>query len=395
MKILVFSQYYRPEQFLLSEICEELVCSGHEVSVITGLPNYPEGVIPKEYKFQKNRDQLINGVHVKRCSIIPRGRNKLQLILNYLSYMINARIKSLSVRGDYDIVILFQLTPILQAYPAIKYCRKHQKKLVTYCYDLAPKSGSQLLDNRNPIKKLYARFSAWAYQSCDVIAVTSKSFINYLVTVNNVRSDKIVYLPQHASDIFLKDEMTTNNNGIIDFMFAGNLGLGASLETIVNAAEELAGKESFLIHFVGDGAACKEIRRSIADKQIEQYFVFHGQHPIEEMPDYYRIADALLIVLRKGQITIPGKLQTYMSVGKPVLGALDGSGADIINESMCGKCVAAQDHRGLADIMREFIHNPNAFEEYGENGREYFLKNFTKEHFIENFNKILVNQIKG
>ena len=241
MNILIFCQYYYPEQFLINEIAESLVTMGNKVTVLTGLPNYPEGRIKEEYKYGKKRDELINGVHVIRCSIIPRGKSKIKLILNYLSYMINATRVSKRI-GHFDVVFLYQLTPITQAFPAIKYCRRNNVKLFSYNCDLAPMSGSNDLKG-NPLYFIYTKFSKWAMNNCDYIGVTSKSFLEYNNKVNDVPYEKMEYLPQHASEIMLSMDMVAEENGIADFMFAGNIAGGTSIETIVYAVKIIKEKK--------------------------------------------------------------------------------------------------------------------------------------------------------
>ena len=203
MKILLFCQYFYPEQFLINEIVQELSVLGHKVTVITGLPNYPSGVIDDSYKNNKRKHEQIFGAEVIRCPIIARGKNKLQLLLNYLSYMFLAKKEAFKLTNDYDVVMLYEMTPITQAYPAIKYCRKKKKKLFMYNCDLAPMCGEEYLGSKGIFHRIYGAFSSWTMNGCDVIGVTSKSFIDYNNRVNKVPVDKMIYLPQHASDTMI------------------------------------------------------------------------------------------------------------------------------------------------------------------------------------------------
>ena len=107
MNILIFSQYYYPEQFLINEIAPELVKRGHRVTVVTGLPNYPSGVIEKEYRKKEKRTETVDGVNIVRCPIIPRGRGKVQLLMNYVSYMLSATWKARGIKESFDISIFF------------------------------------------------------------------------------------------------------------------------------------------------------------------------------------------------------------------------------------------------------------------------------------------------
>lgn len=389
MNILVFSQYYHPEQFLINDITPELVKQGHKVTVLTGLPNYPSGVIEKEYRNRKNRRETVNGVDIIRCPIIPRGKNKLQLFVNYFSYMFSANAAARRLKGDFDIVISYQLTPIFQVYPAVKYAKKHNLKLLMYNLDLAPMSGSKYGENKALLFSLYAKFSKWAMNSCDRIAVTSESFIEYNHRVNGVDTEKMVYLPQHASDMMAGTDMTAGDNGITDFMFAGNIAGGTGLDTIVNAAARLKEESDFKIHIVGDGSYLGTLKDKVSASGLDDYFIFHGRYPFSQMPKLYRQADALLITLRKGQITVPAKLQTYMTTAKPVFGAMDGSGKELINKVGCGVCVDAEDSESLCREMKKFITDPSSYKNCGEKGLEYYKNNFTLEIFTKRLLQII------
>ena len=387
MNILFFSQYYHPEQFLINEITSELVKLGHKVTVVTGLPNYPSGVIEKGYK--KIRRETVNGVDIIRCPIIPRGKNKIQLFINYFSFMFSAARKTKRLKGDFDIVVSYQLTPIFQVYPAIKFSKRNKLRLLMYNLDLAPMSGSKFGENKAFLFSLYAKFSKWAMNSCDRIAVTSESFIEYNNRVNSVPTEKMIYLPQHAPDFLLNSDMQSEDNGIADFMFAGNIAGGTGIDTIVEAAEKLKNDADFRIHIVGDGSYLPTLKEKVLSSGLSDYFVFHGRFPSAEMPGKYKLADALLITLREGQITVPAKLQTYMTTGKPIFGAMDGSGKDIINRTGCGVCADAGDSDALYRNMKDFIENPDAYKNCGEKGLICFKQNFTLGIFTDRFVNIL------
>lgn len=389
MNILFFSQYYHPEQFLINEITPELVKRGHKVTVVTGLPNYPSGVIDGEYRSKKKRFETVNGVDIIRCPIIARGKNKIQLFVNYFSYMFSANRVAKHLKNDFDVVVSYQLTPIFQVYPAIKFAKKNKLKLLLYNLDLAPMSGSKFAENKQMLFMLYKKFSKWAMNSCDHIAVTSESFIRYNNEVNAVPNEKMTYLPQHASDLMLNSDMKSEDNGITDFMFAGNIAGGTGLDTIVEAVVKLKEDSRFKIHFVGDGSYLPALKEKVSDAGLSEFFVFHGRFPSDEMPRLYQLADALLITLRPGQITVPAKLQTYMTTQKPVFGAMDGSGKELINKSGCGVCVDAGDSESLYLKMKDFIENPEAYEKCGAQGLRYFKDNFTLDIFIERFLKIV------
>ena len=402
MKILVFCQYYYPERFLLTDIAEELVRRGHEVTVVTGLPSYnlPGGKVPKEYRKGLHNNECINGVRIIRCNTLGRGKSKIRMFLNYFSYVTKAKKLIDRLEKDYDIVFSYQLTPVFQTLPAIEYAKRNDKKLVCYCLDLAPESGLRMLRRIKPLANKYKKVSSDIYNSCDFIAVTSESFINYHKEVNGVPEEKLGYIPQHAPPTLLKEDLTkcVQEGERKVFLFAGNVGVGAKLGTVVTAVKKLVddGQVGFEVRIVGDGSDKSRLEQTVLDNALGDFVKFYDGVPFDRMPEVYRSADALLITLRKGQITVPGKLQAYMSTGKPIFGAMDSAGRDMINNSQCGVCVPAESPDELAAVMNDFIENPERYSEYGENGRRYFEDNFTLDRYITSlitlFNKVIASE---
>lgn len=398
MKILVFSQCFYPERFLINDIVKELVSVGHEVTVVTGQPNYPGGEIYPEYKGKHVKEETIFGARIIRANIIPRGHNRVGQFLNYLSYAKNAYKVAKKLTG-FDIVYCYQLTPVLQLKPAIKYAKKHNLKLACYCLDLAPLSGSELMRKFKIFNAYYPRQAKKLYNACDKIAVTSKSFIDYLNKVNGVPTDKISYIPQHAPENLINAEYSPRQNSadITTFIYAGNVGKSTGLKTLVLAVNELKkqGETGLKVEIVGDGNLKSELVALTNELKLNDVVKFSGGVPMKEMTDVYRRADALVITLIKGQITVPGKLQAYMATGKPVIGAMSGAGKELIEEANCGVCAEAEDYMGLANLMKDYLKNPAAYVSAGLNGKEYVKAHFTLSEHISNLEKLLSETING
>lgn len=391
MRILTICQYYYPEQFLINEICEELAKRGNEVTVITGVPNYPKGVVFEGYENGKRSDEIVNGVHVIRCNIRPRKQGKLNLLLNYFSYMVKATREVKKHKGEFDVVYLYQMTPIMQAYPAIRYARRNNIKIVCYCLDLAPASGEDIVGNIKPFFAIYRWFSKWAYQHCDMIAVSSKDFIDYLHTVHDIPNSKMTYLPQHAPEGLLgEDLIKTESDGIVDFMFAGNIGFGSRLDFLIMAAERIINQGYKLrVNIVGDGSDKARLQSFVEQRNLQKNVLFFDAVPMSKMRNVYKKADVLVVSLRKGQLTVPSKVQAYMATGKPILGMADGSAKKLIQEVGCGKCVAAEDVEGMSEIMKEFIVDQSSFAVCGVNGKKYFEENFRLSTYISRIYRLL------
>lgn len=399
MKILIVSQLYYPEQFQINDIASELRRRGHDVTVLTGMPNYPKGELFDGYKTLEEcrakdaEREAVDGVRIVRCKLRPRKRGKKNLMLNYLSFAYNATRMVRALDDDFDVVLSYQLSPITMALPAIAYKRRHGKPLLLYCLDLWPESAlAHVKRSWHLVYKAIAWLSKAIYAKADKILVTSRPFIDYLHERNSVALERLDYLPQHADTTMVDMDLTAENNGVADFMFAGNLGAGQNLPTIIEAAALLGARADYKIHFVGDGSQRVELERMTAELGLQDNIFFHGSQRREDMPHYYRMADALLITLRGNNAvgnTMPGKLQMYMTTGKPIFGAINGAANEVIQEAQCGECVAAGDSRGLASIMEKYISAPRAYEACGERARQYFVSHFTLQHYVDGLEKEL------
>ncbi|WP_346891546.1 glycosyltransferase family 4 protein [Clostridium sp. UBA3887] len=385
MRILVVCQYYYPEQFRINDICEQLVQDGHSVTVLTGLPNYPTGKIPNEYRWCKKRKENINGVEVLRCFEISRKKGAVGMALNYMSYMVSASLKALFLKKDFDIIFSYQLSPVTMVLPAVIMKKCSRKPLYLYCCDIWPESIKNIIsDENNAIYKIVKNFSRYIYSKCDAITVTSKPFIEYFNKEHSIPIERISYIPQHAEDIYLKMDFTPLDN-ITDFVFMGNIGVAQDIECIIDATEKIKHIPRFKVHFVGDGSYLEKSKMLVGKKGLYDIVFFHGRHSLDKMPYFYRLADVCLLTLKADNLiglTMPSKLQGYMAAGKAVIGAINGAAQDVINESQCGICVKASDSNALAATMKDFIENYNKYEQCGENGRKYFVSHFTKEKYM-------------
>lgn len=399
MKILVVCQYYYPEPFRISDICEELVKNGNEVTVLTGIPNYPEGIIYEGYENGDKRDEYINGVRVIRCYTIPRKKGAFYRLLNYYSYAISSSLKILfnSVKAtdgsEFDVVFVNQLSPVMMAYAGMLYKWKHNKKLVLYCLDLWPESlAAGGIKKNSLIYKLFDRISGQIYKSCDQILVTSKSFIGYLSQKFAISKNSFTYLPQYAEDLFENVASKAEAKKTIDFVFAGNIGTLQSVDTIIEAAELLKDNKQLLFHIVGGGIELASLQDEIKAKNLENV-IFYGRRPVEEMPKFYSMADAMLVTLTGDpllSLTLPGKVQSYMAAGKAIIGAIDGETKTIVEEAQCGFISKSGDSKALAESILRFSSLSDEDKELmGLKARIYYTDKFSKNMFF----KVLENKL--
>lgn len=391
MKILVVCQYFYPEQFRVNDICFELVKEGHDVTVLTGLPNYPSGVIDKKYKALKNRKEEINGVKVIRSWLRGRGKGTINLALNYISFAVSATFKSIFLKKDFDCILVYQLSPVTMALPAILLKKLTKKPLILYCHDLWPESiASAGIPSESKIYSILLGLSKWIYKSADEIFTSSKLFKEYFNNKLDVH-DNITHLPVYAEALFEEINHTKKSNENVNLVFAGNIGEMQSVETIIYAANELKNYKHIKIHIVGAGSSlekCKELTETLKLDNVK----FHGQHPITEMPRFYEMADAFLVTLKANKVisyTLPNKVQSYMAAGKPIIGAIDGETQMVINEAGCGFCNPAESHIELANSIKKFAEEKDKHHIYGTNAKQYYDNNFSKKIYMERLNNLL------
>lgn len=382
MKILVVSQYYYPEPFRVTDICENLVKRGHQVTVLTGLPNYPEGKILKEYKSKEHRDEVRNGVRIIRCYEHGRGKNAIHLLWNYFSFALSGKRMVRKLDKDFDIVFINQLSPVMMAWPGIKYGKKYEKKTLLYCYDLWPASlTAGGIKQGSFIYKIFDKISKKIYKQVDKIAVTSKSFIEYFFKEHGIEENKLFYLPQYCEDLFSNIKPRVND-GTYNYVFAGNIGAMQSVETIIKAARLIKYDHTIKIHIVGDG---RDLENCKKEAEGLDNVIFYGRKPVEEMPKFYEMADAMLVTLAKDDLvskTLPGKVQSYMAAGKPIIGAIDGETNIILKESHCGMVCGAEDYKELAKLLIDF--KDIDVEKLSFNAKKNYQSKFTKNIFFDN-----------
>jgi len=401
MNILIVSQYFYPENFRINDLAIKLQRKGHQVSVLTGMPNYPKGKIYEGYSWWKCRKQIENDLTIYRVPLFLRRKSKgWQLAINYLSFVISAcLIGSVLLRGkQFEVVFSTNYSPATVGIPGILMKRIKKAPMIFWVQDLWPQS----LSATGAVTSLWAlniigSMMTWIYQRCDLILVQSQAFIRPIVDLNGHR-ERIQYFPNWAEDIFISSTKEKDNELIGDelikvvppdgfiIMFAGNLGEAQSLETIVAAAEKT---HNHPIHWVilGDGRKYDWFLGQIEAKNLGNRIHLLGSKPLKSMPRYFSEADALLVTLRPDPIfsaTIPGKIQSYLACSRPLIGALNGEGSKVIKESQAGFAVPAGDAEALSSVAIK-MSKLSATERYemGKNAFNYYQNNFNSGVLIE------------
>ena len=397
MRILVVCQHFYPENFRINDICFELKKRGHEVTVLTGLPNYPKGKVLREYKWFRNRTQDIKGVRVKRCFLVGRGNGLFRMALNYFCFALFGCFKAFKMKEDYDVVYVYQLSPITMAWPAILFKKKKKIPLVIHCLDQWPISVTTgPISESSIMYKLLTKLSVWTYRKADLITISSRSFRSYFENELHIPAVEkgFLYLPSYAESVYATKGTLQNEK--FDIVFAGNIGPAQSCETIIKCANYLKDCDDILFHIVGDGLNKSNCERMAKEYQLNNV-VFHGYHDISEMSKYYILADAFIITMVDNAVvnsTLPAKIQSYMLAGKPIFGAISGEVKQVIMDAECGVCTDSHKAKELSKIIRDNYKCVLKLKLWGENGYKYYQKFYEKEKCLDDLENVLKNVIE-
>lgn len=359
MKILFVSQYFYPEDFKGNDIVFDMAKRGHFIDVLTGIPNYPQGKYFEGFSFFKNNDEKIGeNIQIFRSKLLPRGSNFFFLILNYLSFPFFSYFKIRKLRKDYDIIFIQQLSPLMMVLPALWMKKRIKKPLVSWILDLWPES----LIATTPIKggviiRIFEKLVKKFYNESDIILISSQFFRESILSKCNLK-DRIKYFPNWAEDSIALNKKEFDLSSIYfpegyKVMFAGNVGDAQDFESILNAAE--ISKEDISWIIVGDGRKMSWVKKEVVTRNLTNVFLL-GRHSTEMMPSFFKKADAMLVSLKDDPIysmTVPAKIQAYMSCGKIIFGMLNGEGNQLINESSIGSAVNSADYVQLVAEIRK------------------------------------------
>ena len=405
MKILFISQYFYPETFKGNDIVFDFVKRGHEVTVLTGKPNYPEGKFYKGYGFFKKNEEVIHGAKIIRAPIYPRKNGKgIHLILNYISFVFFSYFTCVfRIRDKYDLIFVQQLSPVTMALPGLWLRKKQNIPLYLWVLDLWPESilAASNFKNKLIIKRI-GNLVAKIYNQSDVILISSKYFEKSIKSKLINQNKEILYFPNWAEDVFTKSNL--QNSSVIpdlpsgfNIMFAGNVGESQDFETIIKVAElTLSDDINWII--VGEGRKLDWIKEQIQIRQLTNVYLV-GRHPIETMPRFFNKADVMLVSLKDEPVfslTVPAKIQAYMASSKIILGSLNGEGNIIINESGCGFAVNAGNPKLLSEKAVLLKNLPqNKLIEMQMKSKQYYEHNFSKKILFDSLENNFINKLKN
>jgi glycosyltransferase involved in cell wall biosynthesis len=411
LKVCIFTNYFYPEPFKVNDIAFEFAQKGYEITVITAIPNYPQGKFYDGYSLFKRRKEILNNVRIIRLPIIPRGKGKkIELVFNYISYFISALFFTFfhSYTNKYDVAFVHLVSPFFIGLPAVLLKRRQHIPLVFWVLDLWPESLSAAGGiNNGFILNSQLKFVKFVYDNCDKILIGSHGF-RKSICEKGMYDDKLIYFPNWAESVkserdfseyqqlkFFQD--SAENDFII--LFAGNIGEAQNLDFIIDVAADMKTVIEIKFVFLGYGRQKKHLEDRVEKLGLSRSVFFLGQYPLDSMPVFMKRADVLLVSLKDESIfslTVPSKIQFYMAQGKPILAVLNGDGADLVKEAQCGIAVPVNDPTTLKTAIYDLYEMlKEKMVEMGLNGKKYYQKYFMKEQRMDQLDQLFKNIIES
>lgn len=395
MRVLIVSQYFWPENFPINDLAKGLRRKGHDITVLTGMPNYPEGRFFPGYKAFPIRRERYDGMEIVRVPMVPKGSgNAIRMVLYYLSLALSAcLVAPVFFRKKVDLAFVYQPSPITVGLPALVLKSLDHVPVWMWVQDLWPETLAATGMIRSPqLLTLAEKLVRFVYSGCDKILVQSRSFIPR-IKMRGVPEQKIRYFPNSAEGLYepVVVESDAEERNLIPkgfcVLFAGNLGKAQDLPTILRAAEKTRDYKDIHWVILGDGTMRVWAEGTVRARALQGTVHLLGRHPAQSMPRFFSLADVLLATLKQDPIfaiTIPSKIQSYLACAKPIVAALDGEGARVVEESSSGMTVPSGDAEALAEVVLKMYKMPKSdLEKMGQHAREYFGKHFERNNLLD------------
>ncbi|MGA3103012.1 MAG: glycosyltransferase family 4 protein [Terriglobales bacterium] len=407
MKILYVSQYFPPEMGApaarASELARHWGRMGHDVTVLTGFPNHPTGVVPEEWRPRLHRlryNETVDGVRVARTWLWPLPNRKAhERIRNYLSFCLSAAISGLTLhKPDVIIATSPQLLCALSGWWLAFWKRV---PFVFEVRDLWPESLAAVGAGSEGtlLHRILGAIAGFLYRHADRIVVVTPAFKEHLIRYWNVPEGKISIVENGVeTDLFLPVSSAMNLRlqlGLEDHFlicYIGTMGNAHGLDTLIAAAEDLrTSMPNAMFLVIGEGAEKQRIVELATVRGLVN-LQFLGQQPREQIPAYVSSADLCLVMLKKTELfktVIPTKLLEYMACERPVIVAVDGQARQIIEEADAGVFVEPENHRALAKAIIDLAQDPNRRLRMGTNGRQYIVNRLSRQKTAQDYITVL------
>ncbi|WP_445781391.1 glycosyltransferase family 4 protein [Shewanella sp.] len=404
MRILVVSQYFWPENFRVNDLVKEWLQRGHQVTVLTSIPNYPAGKVFDAFKAQPSAFATYEGAEVIRVPMLARGNGGIRLVLNYLSFVVSGSVFGpWRLRGKpVDVIFVFEPSPVTVGLPAVWLGKIKKAPVVFWALDLWPETLAAMGVVRSPrVLGWVGHLVSYIYNRCTLVLGQSKSFLGSIASYCDDKAN-IRYFPSWAEDVYMGDSVRPAPE-VHEFadgftvVFAGNIGEAQDMPAVLDAAERLKDNVHVRWVIVGDGRKSDWLQAEVARRGLDKQVLLPGRFPVERMPSFYAHADALLVSLKRDPVfsmTIPGKVQSYLMAGIPLLGMLDGEGAAVIRDAQAGLACEAGDGAGLAQAVPVMAAMPREERQrMGLNGRRYAQQEFDRAQLMDRLEALLAEAV--
>jgi glycosyltransferase involved in cell wall biosynthesis len=406
VKILYVSQYFPPEMGAPAARVDELsrywARDGHEVTVLTGFPNHPTGVVPPEYRKKFRRlvaREKTGGVKVIRTWLLPfPNRKTYERILNYSSFCFSAACTGIfTERPD---VVIASSPQLLVGLSGWCVARRKGSRFVLEVRDLWPESlkavgvGSEA----SLVYRALARIAGFLYRKADHIVVVTSAFKDHLVQHWRVAPEKIsvvengveaeLFSPRTESN--LRMELCAEGKFVVSYV--GTMGNAHGLQTVIEAAERLQSvAPQVLFLLVGEGAEKQQLVSMARSRGLTNLRLV-DQQPRERIPAYICASDACLVLLKKSEIfktVIPSKMLEFMACARPVILGVQGQAQQILENAQAGICIEPENSSALAQAVLRLADNEQLRETLGRNVRRHVLQNFSRRQSATAYIEVL------
>lgn len=386
--VLVISHYFWPEDFKINELVFDLA-KKYNVTVLTGKPSYPS----KDY-FKNFKNTNLRNITIFRVPIYRRHRSNLSIFLNYLSFLFSLPIFGLFYlkKKKFDFIFVYQPSPVTVGIAGVIMKLFKKCKMALWINDLWPDTLDHInLPIISKLKFIFLIITDYIYKNTDYLLVQSNSFKKKIK--NKKYKKKIIFFPnwidntvykKNKIDIKQKKILTSN---IFKFMYIGNIGYSQDFMGILKIFKLLKEKKIlFKFIIVGDGREKTKVLNQVKKLNLTNHIFFFGRVKKQYIRNYSKFADMLFLSLKKNklfQITIPAKLQTYLSLNKPIFGLISGETTKIISSIRCGITSKNGDYKDAVEKMIKIIQNRNLLKKYSSTSKNNDKKKFYSQHIFK------------
>jgi len=400
LRVVFLTHYFPPEvgapQARLSELATRISAAGHAVTVVTGLPNYPTGIIPPPYSGRRFIEEQVDGIRVIRTWVYAaRNRGFARRILNHLSFAISS-LWAIRAVGPVD-VIFVESPPLMIAFAALAYRWMKRAPYVFNVSDIWPQSAVELGALRNPVAIWLAeRLELHAYKRAARVSVVTPGMLERLAARGVPRAklflltngvDTTIYQPS-PPDVELARRLGLDRHRV--FMYAGTHGMAQGLDVVLEAAK-LTSNPEVLYVLAGEGAEKEALMKKAAAEGISNIRFLPNQ-PKSAMPALLNLAYASIIPLKRLDLfksALPSKMFESMATGRPIVAALWGEAADLIEQAQCGVVVPPEDPHAMRDAVETLAADPGLAGRLGASGRSYVVEHFERGTIATRFADLL------